>query len=231
VLELGGSDAFVVLADADLEAAARAGAVSRTINSGQSCIAAKRFIVVESVADDFVEVFLESLRRIRMGDPLDKKTEVGPLAREDLRRQLHRQVEETVAAGAVTRLGGAIPPGEGFFYPVTLLDQVSPDMIVAREETFGPVAAVLRVADETQAVDLANSSRYGLGASLWTRDLNKGHDLAARIEAGAVFVNGMVKSDPRLPFGGIKFSGYGRELGIEGIHEFVNIKSVWLDEK
>ncbi|HDP95194.1 MAG TPA: NAD-dependent succinate-semialdehyde dehydrogenase [Candidatus Aminicenantes bacterium] len=229
VLELGGSDAFVVLADADLKAAARAGAVSRTINSGQSCIAAKRFILVESVADDFVELFRESLRCMRVGDPMDEETEVGPLARDDLRRELHRQVEATVSAGAATLLGGAMPAGEGFFYPVTLLDHVTPDMVAAREETFGPVAAVLRVASEKQAVDVANSSRYGLGASLWTRDLDKGHDLAARVEAGAVFVNGMVKSDPRLPFGGIKSSGYGRELGMEGIREFVNIKSVWMD--
>lgn len=228
VLELGGSDAFVVLADADLEKAARTGALARTVNSGQSCIAAKRFIVVDSVADAFVEAFQAELAGLRTGDPMDRQVQVGPLAREDIRRDLQRQVDATVAAGAKLRLGGVIPSGLGFFYPVSLLDRVAPDMTAATEETFGPVAAVLRVRGETEALELANRSAYGLGASLWTRDLEKGHVLAARIEAGAVFVNGLVKSDPRLPFGGIKASGYGRELGSEGIREFVNVKSVWM---
>lgn len=228
VFELGGSDPFIVLEDADLEAAARVGTASRCINSGQSCIAAKRFLVVESVADDFLEAFQAELAAVPAGDPMDRNVQVGPLAREDIRSDLQRQVEESLAAGARLRLGGAVPPGKGFFYPVTLLDRVTADMAASREETFGPVAAVLRVKDERAAITLANQSPYGLGASIWTRDLEKGHALAGRVESGAVFVNGLVKSDPRLPFGGIKASGFGRELGSEGIREFVNIKSVWV---
>ena len=231
VLELGGSDPFILLDDADLQAAAQAGAISRTINSGQSCIAAKRFIVVESVADEFVELLRQSLLKMPVGDPMNEKTAVGPLARDDLRRELHRQVTETVSAGATVRMGGEIPEGRGFFYPLTLLDQVTADMAAGREETFGPVAAVMRVEAESAAIHLANSSPYGLGASLWTQNIEKGHLLAARIDAGSVFVNGMVKSDPRLPFGGVKSSGYGRELAIEGIREFVNTKSVWMDSR
>jgi succinate-semialdehyde dehydrogenase/glutarate-semialdehyde dehydrogenase len=228
VLELGGSDPFVVLADADLPAAARAAADARLINSGQSCIAAKRFIVVEAVADEFLKRFADELRSRRMGDPLSHDTQVGPQARVDLRDDLHRQVEESVKRGAQRLLGGEVPPGPGAYYPPTLLSGVDKGMPAFDEETFGPVAAVIRAKDEGDAVRLANDSSFGLGASLWTQDRARAQRLAAQIEAGAIFVNGIVKSDPRLPFGGIKRSGYGRELSEYGIREFVNIKSVWI---
>jgi succinate-semialdehyde dehydrogenase/glutarate-semialdehyde dehydrogenase len=228
VLELGGSDPFIVLADADLTAAAKSAADARLINSGQSCIAAKRFIVVNAVADAFVERFLRELSARRVGDPLDRATQVGPQAREDLRDSLHGQVEESVKRGARLLLGGEIPTGKGAFYPATLLTAVEQGMPAFDEETFGPVAAVIRAKDETDAVRLANDSTLGLGASLWTRDRERAERLATAIEAGSVFVNGVVKSDPRLPFGGIKRSGYGRELSEYGIREFVNIKSVWI---
>ena len=228
VLELGGSDPFIVLEDADLAAAARTAADARLVNSGQSCIAAKRFIVVEPVADRFLERFLDELRSRRMGDPLAHETQVGPQARVDLRDALHQQVEESIKRGAKLRLGGAIPAGTGAFYPPTLLTAVDKGMPAFDEETFGPVAAVIRAKDEADAVRLANDSVFGLGASLWTRDRARAERMAAQIEAGAVFVNGLVKSDPRLPFGGVKRSGYGRELAEYGIREFVNIKSVWI---
>jgi succinate-semialdehyde dehydrogenase / glutarate-semialdehyde dehydrogenase len=228
VLELGGSDPFVVLADADLAAAAKAAADARLVNSGQSCIAAKRFITVEAVADRFLDLFLDELRSRRMGDPLARETQVGPQARTDLRDELHRQVEESVKRGAKRLLGGEIPRGRGAFYPPTLLAGVDKGMPAFDQETFGPVAAVVRAKDEGDAVRLANDSSFGLGASLWTQDHARARRLASQIEAGAVFVNGIVKSDPRLPFGGIKRSGYGRELSEYGIREFVNIKSVWI---
>jgi succinate-semialdehyde dehydrogenase/glutarate-semialdehyde dehydrogenase len=227
VLELGGSDPFVVLADADVAAAARAGAEARLVNSGQSCIAAKRFIVVDAVADQFLECFGAELERRQMGDPLQPGTEVGPQARIDLRTTLHRQVEESVARGARLRFGGRVPEGPGAFYPPTLLTAVSPGMPAFDEETFGPVAAVIHARDEADAVRLANASAYGLGASVWTQDRRRAARLAGELEAGCVFVNAIVKSDPRLPFGGIKRSGYGRELSEFGIREFVNIKGVW----
>ena len=228
VLELGGSDPFIVLADADLPAAARTAADARLINSGQSCIAAKRFIAVDPVANQFIERFKTELASRRVGDPLARDTQVGPQARVDLREALHRQVEESIKRGAERLLGGEIPAGKGAFYPPTLLVAVDKGMPAFDEETFGPVAAVIRARDEAEAVRLANDSAFGLGASLWTQDRERARRLAAQIEAGAVFVNGVVKSDPRLPFGGIKRSGYGRELSEYGIREFVNIKSVWI---
>jgi succinate-semialdehyde dehydrogenase/glutarate-semialdehyde dehydrogenase len=228
VLELGGSDPFVVLADADLAAAARVAADARLINSGQSCICAKRFIVVDAVADAFTARFADELRSRPMGDPLARETMVGPQARVDLRDDLHRQVVESVKRGAKLLLGGEVPAGPGAFYPATLLAAVDKGMPAFDEETFGPVAAVIRARDENDAIRLANDSTFGLGAALWTQDRARAERLAARIEAGAVFVNGLVKSDARLPFGGIKRSGYGRELSEYGIREFVNIKSVWI---
>jgi succinate-semialdehyde dehydrogenase/glutarate-semialdehyde dehydrogenase len=228
VLELGGSDAFVVFADADLDAAARTAADARLINSGQSCIAAKRFIVVEPVLGPFLERFVGELGSRRMGDPRERQTQVGPQARVDLRNALHRQVEESVERGARLLLGGQIPDGKGAFYPPTLLTAVDQGMPAFDEETFGPVAAVIRARDEADAVRLANDSAFGLGAALWTQDRARAERVAAQIEAGSVFVNGVVRSDPRLPFGGIKRSGYGRELAEYGIREFVNVKSVWI---
>jgi succinate-semialdehyde dehydrogenase/glutarate-semialdehyde dehydrogenase len=228
VLELGGSDAFIVLADGDLETAARVAADARLVNSGQSCIAAKRFIVVAPVFDRFLERFTHEMSSRPMGNPLDRNTAVGPQARQDLRDTLHRQVEESVIQGASLVLGGKVPAGKGAFYPPTILVDCVPGMTAFDEETFGPVAAVTRARDEDDAVKLANTSSFGLGASLWTADRGKAEALAAEIEAGDVHVNGLVKSDPRLPFGGIKRSGFGRELSEFGIREFVNIKSVWI---
>ncbi len=228
VLELGGSDPFIVLGDADLAVAARVAADARLINSGQSCIAAKRFIVVEPIADQFVERFKVELGSRRMGDPLARETQVGPQARADLRDSLHQQVTESIKRGARRLLGGEIPAGPGAFYPPTLLAAVDKGMPAFDEETFGPVAAVIRAKDPADAVRLANDSPFGLGASLWTQDRAQAERVAAQLEAGTVFVNGQVKSDPRLPFGGIKRSGYGRELAEYGIREFVNIKSVWI---
>jgi len=229
VLELGGSDPFIVLADAELRAAARTATDARLVNSGQSCIAAKRFIVVEAVAERFVELFVAEMASRRVGDPLDADTQVGPLARHDLREALHRQVEESVRRGATLRLGGRVPPGAGAFYPPTVLTAVERGMAAFDEETFGPVAAVIRARDEADAIALANDSPFGLGASVWTADRRRAEYVARELEAGSVFVNAQVKSDPRLPFGGVKRSGYGRELSEYGLREFVNVKSVWID--
>jgi succinate-semialdehyde dehydrogenase/glutarate-semialdehyde dehydrogenase len=228
VLELGGSDPFIILADADIASAARVGALARTQNAGQSCIAAKRFIVVEPVHEAFVAAFVARMAEVVVGDPLDPATELGPLARRALRDALHAQVSASVALGARVALGGQRPEGPGAFYPVTVLTNVRPGMPAHDEEVFGPVAAISCVADTEAALRLANASRFGLGAALWTRDLGRAQALARRIEAGSVFVNGMVKSDPRLPFGGIKCSGYGRELSAHGIREFVNVKTLWV---
>jgi len=228
VLELGGSDPFIVLADADLDAAAKTAAYARCINSGQSCIAAKRFIVVDAVYDRFLPRFVDAMRVQRMGDPLDESNTVGPQARRDLRDELHAQVQKAVAQGARCVLGGQVPAGPGAYYPPSVLTEVQPGNLAWHEEIFGPVAAVIRARDEDHAVAIANDSRFGLGASLWTGSAQAAERLAPRLEAGSVFVNSFVKSDPRLPFGGIKHSGVGRELGVEGIHEFVNIKTVWI---
>lgn len=228
VLELGGSDAFIVLEDADIDGAAQMAARARFQNAGQSCIAAKRFIVVESVADAFEQKFVEAAAALRMGDPLDQATQMGPMSRADLRDALDRQVRESVAQGALVALGGKPLDGPGAFYPPTILTHVTPQMTVFREETFGPVAAVIRARDTKHAISLANDSIFGLGGNLWTQDVARGRQLARRIESGAVFINGMTASDPRLPFGGVKHSGYGRELSSFGIREFVNVQTVWI---
>ncbi|WP_394214620.1 NAD-dependent succinate-semialdehyde dehydrogenase [Brachybacterium vulturis] len=227
VLELGGSDPCIVLADADLAKAAEVSALSRIINAGQSCIAAKRIIVERSVHDEFVELLAAQLRDLVVGDPRDPATKVGPIAREQLREGLHRQVTTSVEAGATLVLGGELPAGEGFFYPVTLLTGVRPGMTVCTEETFGPIAVVIAADDAEHALALANDTPYGLGAAIWT-ETERGVGMASRIEAGQVSVNGIVKSDPRLPSGGIKRSGYGRELGPHGIREFTNAQQVWV---
>lgn len=228
VLELGGNDPFIVLGDADLEAAASTAATARMINTGQSCIAAKRFIVVASVADAFLERFVKIMSGMRVGDPLDDATEVGAMAREDLLLELDAQLRTSVDMGARVLTGGRRLEGPGVFYPPTVVTDVRKGMPLYDEETFGPVAAVIVVEDEDEALHVANDSPFGLGASLWTADLTHAEMLAARIESGSVFINGLVKSDPRLPFGGIKKSGYGRELSHYGIKEFVNIKTVWI---
>lgn len=229
VLELGGSDPYIVLEDADLKAAVSVCVNSRLINSGQSCIAAKRFIVPESIAGEFERLYVEKMRAKKMGDPLEEETEVGPQARRDLRDDLHRQVAESIKLGAKCLLGGEIPPGEGAFYPPTVLSGVRQGMPAFDEELFGPAAAIIRVKDEAEAIRAANNSVFGLGAAIFTRDLERGERIAAQeLEAGSCFVNAFVKSDPRLPFGGIKESGYGRELSHYGIKEFVNIKTVYI---
>ena len=225
VLELGGSDPFVVLADADLEAAATAAVRSRFVNTGQSCVNAKRVIVEEPVADRFVTLFCAALDRLVIGDPLDRGTMLGPMARGGLRDTLDDQVRRTVEAGAsLVRGGEAVEPG--FYYRPTVLDHVRPGMAAFDEETFGPVAAIVRAGSADEAIELANRTAFGLGASLWTAQ-ERAAALVRRIEAGAVFVNAIVASDPRLPFGGIKQSGYGRELGAAGMREFMNTKTVW----
>ncbi|BBY53607.1 NAD-dependent succinate-semialdehyde dehydrogenase [Mycobacterium koreense] len=230
VLELGGSDPAIVLADADLPAAAEVIALSRIINAGQSCIAAKRIIVEHGVHDEFVALLRERLAALTVGDPRDEAVQIGPIARADLRDNLHRQVTETVAAGAQCVLGGELPSGPGFFYPVTLLTGVHPGMTACAEETFGPVAAVLAVEDAEQALAIANDTPYGLAASIWS-DPQRAEALARDLVTGQVAINGIVKTDPRLPSGGVKRSGYGRELGRHGIHEFVNAQQVWIGPK
>ncbi|MBI3521874.1 MAG: NAD-dependent succinate-semialdehyde dehydrogenase [Chloroflexi bacterium] len=228
VLELGGSDPFIVLDDADIAAAAQTATRARNQNAGQSCIAAKRFLVTGGVAKEFERLFAEGIKALRVGDPLDPKTQVGPLAREDLRATLERQVTASVKMGARVVVGGKRRPGKGWFYEPTLLADVTDEMPVLKEETFGPVAALRVVKDADEAVRIANSSPYGLGSALWTRDMKLAKELTHRIESGSVFINGMVASDPRLPFGGVKNSGYGRELSSYGIKEFVNIQTVWV---
>lgn len=227
VLELGGSDPYVVLEDADVAAAAVTCAASRVINSGQSCIAAKRFIVHTDVYDEWLELFTAAMAKLNVGDPQLEDTEVGPLARPDLRETLHQQVLDSVAAGARILLGGEIPDGPGSFYPPTILVDVAAGMPAYAEELFGPVAAVVRVGSEDEAITVANDTQYGLAAAVFTADLARGERIAAeRIEAGTCVVNTLVASDPRLPFGGIKLSGYGRELADLGIKEFVNQKTI-----
>lgn len=227
VLELGGSDAYVVLEDADLDLAVDLCVKSRLVNAGQSCIAAKRFIVVKPLREAFEARYAERFRAIRHGDPRDPATDIGPMARSDLRDQVHEQVMKSVQQGARLLVGGVVPDGPGAYYPATVLAGVKPGMTAFDEEIFGPVAAIIEADDERHAIALANQSVFGLGAALFTRDKDKADRLARQIEAGSVFVNSFVKSDPRLPFGGIKQSGYGRELSWFGIQEFVNIKTVY----
>jgi succinate-semialdehyde dehydrogenase/glutarate-semialdehyde dehydrogenase len=229
VLELGGSDPYVILEDADLETAASVCATARLINSGQSCIAAKRFVVVEAVREEFEKRFVAAMAATKMGDPMEEDTVVGPQARTDLRDELHDQVVRSIDAGARCVLGGKIPSGPGAYYPPTVLTDVAPGMPAYVEELFGPVASVIPVPDEVEALRVANDSCFGLGAAVFTRDREKGTRIAREeLEAGACFVNAFVRSDPRLPFGGVKESGYGRELSPFGILEFVNIKTVWV---
>ena len=228
VLELGGSDAFIVLEDADLEETVRNAVASRFLNAGQSCIAAKRFIVIDGIADEFVKRFGDAAEKLAMGDPLDENTTLAPMARIDLRNELHQQVAASIKQGAVVVTGCEPHPGPGAFYPPSILDRVEAGMTAYEEELFGPVASVIRATDEQDALRIANGSRYGLGGSVWTTDVKRGESLARHMQSGAVFVNGMVKSDPRLPFGGVKASGYGRELSHHGLHEFLNAKTVWI---
>jgi acyl-CoA reductase-like NAD-dependent aldehyde dehydrogenase len=230
VLELGGSDPFIVLADADLEHAASTAVASRFNTTGQSCVNAKRFIVVDSVADEFTKLFVDKARELVTGDPAQDSTQIGPLARPDLRDTLHEQVERSVAQGAGLLLGGELPDGPGAYYPPTILDHVLPGQAAFDEETFGPVAAITRVSGDKEAIELANTSEYGLGATIFSADVHKARSLAGQIDAGAVFINGKVASDPRLPFGGIKRSGYGRELSHLGIREFTNTKTIWIGQ-
>ncbi|SFW19763.1 NAD-dependent succinate-semialdehyde dehydrogenase [Nitrosovibrio sp. Nv17] len=228
VLELGGSDAFIVLADADLEQAASVAVRSRFQNCGQSCIAAKRIIPVAEIADAFLSLLVEKTRERRVGDPLDESTQMGPMARLDLRETLHEQVADSIAQGARPVLGCAPQAGEGAFYPPSILDGVTSKTRAYHEELFGPVAAVIRAEDEEDAIRIANDTRFGLGSSVWSRDAAHAEAIARRIQAGCTFINGMVRSDPRLPFGGVKASGFGRELSHHGIREFANIKTVWI---
>ena len=228
VLELGGSDAFIVLEDADLDETVKGAITSRYLNAGQSCIAAKRFIVVDAIAEDFVARFKAGVEAMKIGDPMNPATSIGPMARSDLRDELHVQVRDSIAAGAVAVTGCEPLDGPGAFYKPSILDRVEQGMRAYTEELFGPVAIVIRARDESEALSIANGSEFGLGGSVWTRDSQRGERIARQIESGCTFVNGFVKSDPRLPFGGIKRSGYGRELSTHGIHEFVNAKTIWI---
>ena len=228
VLELGGSDAFIVLEDADLDETVKNAVISRYLNTGQSCIAAKRFIVVDAIAEDFVSRFKAAVEALTPGDPKDESTTLAPMARSDLRDELHEQVKDSIAAGAVAVTGCEPIEGDGAFYKASILDQVKPGIRAYHEELFGPVAIVIRARDEVDALHIANDSPFGLGGSVWTKDQIRGEALARNVQAGCTFVNGFVKSDPRLPFGGIKNSGYGRELSSLGIKEFVNAKTIWI---
>jgi succinate-semialdehyde dehydrogenase/glutarate-semialdehyde dehydrogenase len=229
VLELGGSDPYIILEDADLDKAVESCVTSRLLNSGQSCIAAKRFVVVEAIRKEFEDMLVTQMGKKKMGNPLEENTEIGPQARLELRDNLHRQVTQSIEGGACCHLGGRIPPGDGAFYPATVLGNVKKGMPAYDEETFGPVAAVIAAKDEAEAIRLANDTAFGLGAAVFTGDVERGERIAANeLEAGSCFVNAFVKSDPRLPFGGIKQSGYGRELSHYGIKEFVNIKTVYV---
>jgi succinate-semialdehyde dehydrogenase/glutarate-semialdehyde dehydrogenase len=228
VLELGGSDAFIVMPSADFEQALTTAVKARTINTGQSCIAAKRFFIADQIYDNFVAEFVEAMRRLKVGNPLDDTTEIGPLATEQILNGVNEQVQKSIAAGAKLLTGGNRIAGPGFFYEPTVLVDVPRDAPAFREEVFGPVATVLRVRDAAEAIEVANDSAFGLGASAWTNDRSEQELFASELESGMVFINAMVASDPRLPFGGVKRSGFGRELGAHGIREFTNIKTIWI---
>ena len=227
VLELGGSDAYIVLEDADLDLAVETCVKSRLINAGQSCIAAKRFVVTRGLFGEFERRYVERFRAIRYGDPKDASSDIGPLARSDLRDQVHEQVMQSVRQGARLLVGGTVPEGPGAYYPPTVLSGVAPGMTAFDDEIFGPVAAIIEARDEQHAIDLANQSVFGLGSAIFSADKARADRIARELQAGSVFVNALVKSDPRLPFGGVKQSGYGRELSWFGIQEFVNIKTVY----
>ncbi len=225
VLELGGSDPFIVFEDADLQKAARAAVRSRMANAGQSCIAAKRLIVMESIADAFREKFIDALNDLRIGDPMDESTDLGPVAKLEIMEDLQRQLDDAVKKGARVDLGPK-PPDQGFFFQPAVLTDLTEDMLVVREEVFGPVAPVIKAGSEEEMIRIANETELGLGAAIWTRDISKAQRLARVIDAGFVAINGIVKSDTRLPFGGVKKSGFGRELSHYGLKEFVNIKTI-----
>ncbi|MGS2763052.1 NAD-dependent succinate-semialdehyde dehydrogenase [Sinomicrobium sp. M5D2P9] len=229
VLELGGSDAYIILDDADLEEATDLATLGRLQNNGQTCIAAKRFVVLDAIYDRFLELFTKKMREAKMGDPMDESNYYGPMARVDLRDEIHEQVTKTISQGGRLLLGGNIPEGKGAYYPATILADLHPGMEAFDNELFGPVASVIRAKDENEAIALANNSQFGLGSGVITSDKERGEKVALQLEAGSSFVNKLVASDPRLPFGGIKNSGYGRELSGYGIREFVNIKSIWVD--
>lgn len=228
VMELGGSDPFIILKDADIDEAVSVGVTARILNNGQSCIAAKRFILVEDIADEYENKYVKRMEELVVDDPMNEKTELGPIAREDLLEELDWQVKETIKQGGRILTGGNRVDREGAFYQPTVLSNVKKGMLAYSEELFGPVAIMIRVKDEKEAIEIANDTPFGLGASIWTKDIDKAKELAKQIDSGAVFINGLVKSDPRLPFGGVKTSGYGRELSHYGIKEFVNIKTVWI---
>lgn len=229
VLELGGSDPYIILEDADIEKAVEACVAGRILNAGQSCIGAKRFVIVESVYDAFTELFVDKMRNITLGDPIDEKKQMGPLARFNLREDLHMQVENSVNKGAKLLTGGYIPNRDGAYYPATVLGDVKPGMVAYHEELFGPVASLIKAIDEKDAIRIANDSIFGLGAAVFTKDVSRGKLIAEEeMEAGCCFVNDFVRSDPRLPFGGIKESGFGRELSHYGMKEFMNIKGIWI---
>ncbi|WP_142786155.1 NAD-dependent succinate-semialdehyde dehydrogenase [Changchengzhania lutea] len=229
VMELGGSDAYVILDDADLEEATELATFGRLQNNGQTCIAAKRFVVLDAIYDDFLELFTKKMKTAKMGAPTDEDTYYGPMARADLRDELHEQVEKTIAQGGRLVLGGVVPDRKGAYYPATILADLKPGMEGFDEELFGPVASVIKAKNENHAIELVNNSNFGLGSGVITGDKNRGEKVALQLEAGNSFVNKLVASDPRLPFGGIKNSGYGRELSSYGIREFVNTKSIWID--
>ncbi len=229
VLELGGSDPFIVLADADIQKAATTAVKARMINSGQSCIAAKRFIVVEEVYDQFMDIFVRAMSELKQGDPNDEGVQYGPMAREDLAEQLLEQTQKSIAQGAEVLLGGDRPDKKGAFFNATILGNIKPGMPAYDEELFGPVASVFKVKDEEEAVLTANDTPYGLGGCVWTQDIEKGKRMVRQVESGAVYINKMTASHPALPFGGVKLSGYGRELSHLGVREFVNQKTVWLE--